>query len=170
MASSSGRNFFHKPPCPRKVGTPLSAEIPAPVSTATELADTLVREKGLAFRTAHAIVARLVKMATAQGLSPNKVGVAILEEAALAVTGHPLGLTEEALHRALDPIHFVQVRRIMGGPAPEATAAVLANVEEALERDRSWLDGEKERLALARAVLDKGGHRQGDPGEPLSDR
>jgi len=124
-------------------------------TTATELADTLVREKGLAFRTAHAIVARLVKMATAQGLSPNQVGVAILEEAALAVTGHPLGLTEEALHRALDPIHFVQVRRVMGGPAPEATAAVLANVEEALERDRSWLDGEKERLALGRAVLDK---------------
>lgn len=124
-------------------------------TTATELADTLVREKGLAFRTAHAIVARLVEMAVARRLDPNQVGVAMLEEAALAVTGRPLGLTEEALRRALDPANFVAVRRVTGGPAPKATAAVLANEEQALERDRSWLDGEKERLALARATLDE---------------
>lgn len=124
-------------------------------TTATELADILVREKGLAFRTAHAIVARLVEMATARGLSPNQVGVAMLEEAALAVTEHPLGLAEEVLRRALDPIHFVRVRRVMGGPAPEATAAALANVEEALGRDQSWLDGEKKRLVLAQAALDE---------------
>lgn len=124
-------------------------------TTATELADTLVREKGLPFRTAHAIVARLVEIAMAQGLAPNQVGVAMLEEAADMVTGRPLGLTEEALRRALYPTNFVAVRRVVGGPTPEATAAVLANVEEALERDQSWLDGEKERKALARAALDK---------------
>ena len=35
MATSSARRPSHSPPWPRKVGTPLSAEIPAPVSTAT---------------------------------------------------------------------------------------------------------------------------------------
>jgi argininosuccinate lyase len=124
-------------------------------TTSTELADTLVREKGLAFRTAHAIVARLVEMATARGLSPDQVGVAMLDKAAQRVIGRPLALAEESLRRALDPVHFVQVRRAMGGPAPEMTAAVLANLEEALERDQSWLDGEKERLALTRATLDE---------------
>lgn len=124
-------------------------------TTATELADTLVREKGLAFRTAHAIVARLVEVTVARGLDPDQVGVAMLEEAALVVTGRPLGLTEEALRRALDPANFVAVRRVTGGPAPKATAPVLAHEEEALERDRSWLDGEKERLTLARATLDE---------------
>jgi len=123
--------------------------------TATELADTLVREKGLAFRTAHTIVARLVEMATAQGLSPDQVGVAMLEEAAQMVIGRPLGLTEEALHRALDPINFVAARCVMGGPAPEATAAVLESLKEALLRDRSWLSEERARLMRVRAALEE---------------
>ena len=122
-------------------------------TTATELADTLVREKHLPFRTAHAIVSRLIETATAQGLSPGQIGVAMLDEAAQSVTGRPLALAEESLRRALDPVQFVQVRRVMGGPAPEVTAAVLSRQEEALVRDRSWLDVEKERLALARALL-----------------
>src|SRR3990172_9771972 len=36
VASSSALKFRHRPSFPRKVGTPLSAEIPAPVSTQTE--------------------------------------------------------------------------------------------------------------------------------------
>src|SRR3990172_3002813 len=35
LANSSALNLPHKPSLPLKVGTPLSAEIPAPVSTAT---------------------------------------------------------------------------------------------------------------------------------------
>jgi hypothetical protein len=38
FASSSGLNFYHKPFSPRNVGTPLSAEMPAPVKTATDFA------------------------------------------------------------------------------------------------------------------------------------
>src|ERR1039458_2104069 len=38
LASSSGLYSFQRPPAPRKVGTPLSAEIPAPVKTASEVA------------------------------------------------------------------------------------------------------------------------------------
>src|ERR1035438_2027812 len=38
LASSSGLYSFQRPPAPRKVGTPLSAEIPAPVKTANEVA------------------------------------------------------------------------------------------------------------------------------------
>src|SRR5687767_7189534 len=38
LASSSGRNFFHRPSSPRNVGTPLSAETPAPVRTQTSSA------------------------------------------------------------------------------------------------------------------------------------
>jgi hypothetical protein len=35
VASASGRKFRHKPPAPRKVGTPLAADTPAPVRTVT---------------------------------------------------------------------------------------------------------------------------------------
>src|SRR5438094_307111 len=38
FANSSGLNFFQIPSSPRNVGTPLSADIPAPVKTATEFA------------------------------------------------------------------------------------------------------------------------------------
>ena len=36
VAKSSGRWLRHSPPGPRNVGTPLSAEMPAPVRTATD--------------------------------------------------------------------------------------------------------------------------------------
>ena len=39
VAKSSARKFRQSPSVPRKVGTPLSAEIPAPVSTVTERAE-----------------------------------------------------------------------------------------------------------------------------------
>jgi len=135
----------------------LAARAASGFTTATELADTLVREKKLPFRTAHAIVSRMVEMAMAQGLSSDQIGVAMLDEAAQAVMARPLGLTEESLRRALNPVQFVLVRRVIGGPAPEATAAVLSGQEEGLVRDRSWLDGEKARLALAQALLASNG-------------
>src|SRR5258707_977756 len=40
VARSSARKLPHKPPFPRNVGMPLSAEMPAPVSTAMEAADS----------------------------------------------------------------------------------------------------------------------------------
>lgn len=89
-------------------------------STATELADVLVRDFGLPFRTAHGIVGRAVRM--------GRLDLATLEAAAKEMAGCSLierGLTEARVAAALDPGYGVSVRRAPGGPAPGTTAAAI---------------------------------------------
>ncbi|MCQ1538899.1 argininosuccinate lyase [Methanocalculus taiwanensis] len=84
-------------------------------STATELADTLVRDFGLPFRTAHNIVGRAVRS--------GEITLSTIEEAGKEIAGISLkerGLTEDRIRKALDPTLVVAAKRVAGGPAEEA--------------------------------------------------
>jgi argininosuccinate lyase len=41
------------------------------------------------------------------------------------VVGRPLGLGEDLISRALDPVRFVEIRTLPGGPAPQEVARML---------------------------------------------
>ncbi|ADN37034.1 argininosuccinate lyase [Methanolacinia petrolearia DSM 11571] len=103
-------------------------------STATELADVMVREFGLPFRTAHGITGRAVRM--------KKIDIDTLEEAAVEMAGislKKLGMTEEDVKRALGVAYSVNERSATGGPAPEAVMASIAGKTAALKEDAEWL-------------------------------
>ncbi|KLK87272.1 argininosuccinate lyase [Methanoculleus sediminis] len=122
----------------------MAAEAGKGFSTATELADVLVREYGLAFRTAHRIVGRAVRH--------GSLDLAILEAAAreaadLSVVD--LGLTQEKIDAVLDPRHAVAVRKIVGGPAPAAVAAQISEQRELLARDAAWAEETDSALSSA---------------------
>ena len=88
-------------------------------STATEIADSLVRITGMPFRTAHSIVGRIA----ASGRRP---GMAELDEIALEMAGYRAserGFSEADLERALDPTSNVALRANTGGPAPAGDGA-----------------------------------------------
>ncbi|MFN8537760.1 MAG: argininosuccinate lyase [Thermomicrobiales bacterium] len=118
-------------------------------TTSTELADTLVRDHGLPFRSAHGVAAATVKLAIARGLEASQVTPALVDEAAVAIIGRPLDLTGEALQSALDPWTFVRRRSLPGGPAPEAMQHSLAVHLSVLQSDRAWLAEERTRLLEA---------------------
>jgi argininosuccinate lyase len=99
-------------------------------STVTELADTLVRERGLSFRTAHAVVTAVVKLAESEGIGSAGISPGLLDRAAEGVIGEPLDLSADEVARALDPVHFVEIRALPGGPAPE-------EIKRALEERRT---------------------------------
>jgi len=115
-------------------------------ATATELADSLVREADVPFRTAHHVVARL-----ARDHDPARIDAALLDEVAIDVTGDPAGLPEEAVAEALDPHHNVTVRDSLGGPGEVETA--LADAYEGLGADRGAVEDREEALAEARERL-----------------
>lgn len=115
-------------------------------TTATELADALVREAGLPFRVAHKVVATLVQDAVNAGLTSSQLTLAMLQEAARNVLGRVLPLSETQFRQALDPVHFIAVRTGLGGVAPAATAAVLDNLEQRAEQDRAALFAAHQRL------------------------
>jgi argininosuccinate lyase len=105
-------------------------------TTFTELADDLVRERGVSFRTAHAIVARL--SAECRTSDPASLA-AMLREVSRETLGEALDIDEPRLAEIMTPRHFVLVRRTPGGPSPVETARALGESTTALAADHDWL-------------------------------
>lgn len=107
--------------------------------TTTELADTLVRTCGISFQNAHRACASFVR----SGYDKTR-----LREAYREIVGKELPLSDHEIDEALQPEHFVAVRKTLGGPAPggmasvyDAIAAAMARIDAAVvemdERGRS---------------------------------
>src|SRR5579871_90605 len=111
--------------------------------TVTELADTLVRGEGVSFRQAHHLVSEAVRRL--RGIYSETGMVDCVIELAPEALGRPLRVSREALLEAMDPAHFVSIRRIAGGPAPEAVEAALAEAEQRAAADARWI---REKSAL----------------------
>lgn len=120
--------------------------------TITELADTLVREHGLAFDAAHAI-ARRVAAAVARPSGPSRALRDVVADASKELTGAPVLFDEDRLAVILSPRHFISVRTTHGGPAPEVTALAVDAARGALAADLAWLERTRSDLAAAAAEL-----------------
>jgi len=119
-------------------------------TTATELADTLVRDLGLPFRLAHKVVATLVQNAVRDGIPSENLTIDMLQNAAVDILDHKLDLTAEQMAQALDPEHFVAVRSVLGGVAPGATAELLDLLERDLKStDLLWAVDARTRISSA---------------------
>jgi argininosuccinate lyase len=114
--------------------------------TITELADTLSREHGLAFRTSHEIAARLI---AAREAAPDAPLSRLLAQVSAEVHGAALEYSEDRLADILSPQHFVRVRRTLGGPAPEETRRALEASRAALDSDAAWSAAARRRIAAA---------------------
>ncbi|MBX6394723.1 MAG: argininosuccinate lyase [Alicyclobacillaceae bacterium] len=124
-------------------------------ATITELADTLVRECGVSFRTSHSIVSRLVRMAVAEGIGVDGITSAHVDRAAVEVIGRPLAVDPEKISRALDPVHFVHVRSLPGGPAPSRMAGLIQTRRTAWRRMEAWVREQTEAIGRAMERLDE---------------
>jgi argininosuccinate lyase len=118
--------------------------------TITELADSLARDKGVAFRTAHAIAARLIAERERDPDLPLDRALAI---ASTDVAGAPVEYSTRELERILSPLHFVEVRRTPGGPASSETSRAIAASREAIAADDAWWKATRDALASAEARL-----------------
>jgi argininosuccinate lyase len=121
-------------------------------TTATELADALVREGGLPFRQAHKVVATLVQNAVQAGLTSDQLTLEQLQAAAEQVLGQSLSFSVEQLERALDPRMFINARNEIGGVAPRATTALLDQLASGLRIDQEWLTAVQNRLRNSAAL------------------
>lgn len=103
-------------------------------ATATELADVIVRERNLPFRTAHQIVGRLVSEAIDDDITTVEIDNDYVDKVALEVTGEKLELGEELVKQALDPLKNVKSRTVKGGCAPSAVEESIEIMEEFLQK------------------------------------
>ncbi len=102
-------------------------------ATATELADVMVREKEIPFRTAHKIVGRIVSDAISENITTKDIDNEYVDKVAVEVTGSALNLGEDLVRQALDPKLNVKSRKVKGGCAPEAVSEAIKNMEKFLE-------------------------------------
>ncbi len=91
-------------------------------STATDLADWLVRAAGLAFRDAHAITGRVVRRAEEKGCDLRSLSLADLQAIEPRITVDALAL--------LDPAAAMACRTSDGGTAPSEVAKQIARARE----------------------------------------
>jgi argininosuccinate lyase len=127
----------------------MSEEAGKGFSTATELADTLVRSYEIPFRTAHNIVGRAVQK--------GDLRLATLEAAAKEVgPGISLkkkGLTQKEIDHALDVTYSVSIRNAPGGPSPAATKAAVAERGRRLKADTALTCKTMKKLETSRNNL-----------------
>ena len=119
-------------------------------TTLTELADTLVRDHGLPFKTAHAIAGRLVG---SRQRDPSRSLAELLKDATTELLGAPLAYSDEEVAHILSPRYFVEIRRTLGGPAPEEAARAASVSRQQLEVDEGWWSRANEALANAERTL-----------------
>ena len=122
-------------------------------STATELADALVREGGLSFREAHHVVGRVVRDAMERGLVASEIGADLIGAAAKEIVGREIALSEATLRHSLTPELAVEQRAGIGGPAAREVARMVAGCRERLEESRRENDARRAHLVEARARL-----------------
>lgn len=120
--------------------------------TMTELADTLARDRGVPFQLGHRVASAYHQ---AMAAAPARSPAAVLAEVSEAVVGAPIRYTDEALAVLLGPRHFVEIRRTLGGPAPEVTARALDEAARNLAADRQWTRQTRAALASAARRLDE---------------
>jgi argininosuccinate lyase len=121
---------------------------------ATSLANTLVREKQLPFRSAHQVIGVLVRMAYDQGKAPGEVTAEMVDDAAREVTGQPVRLGEDRLREALDPSVIIRSKKAIGGTAPERVQEDLLGCLERVKEEEQVVAEIQSALARAERELE----------------
>ena len=105
-------------------------------STATELADLMVRENNLPFRIAHQIVGRTVSEAISNGIRPEDIDSKFLDKIAMEINGTPLNISKELVENALNPYEIIKARDVKGGPSPKAVNESILSLKKFVKAAR----------------------------------
>jgi len=124
-------------------------------TTATDLADTLVRNHGLPFRQAHDIIVDVVINALERGVKAEEITPEMVEEASEKATGRRLTVSANELKSALDPYQNLKRRNTEGGPAPEAVKKMMRSRRKVLAQQEKRRAERLRRLDESRAELDR---------------
>lgn len=104
-------------------------------ATATDLADVMVKEKKIPFRTAHKIVGRLVNLSIEMGLEIEDIDSSFIDGIANDLGFDKLELSYDLIQKSLDPLENVKMRQVPGGPSPEMVQLACNNVKKFLKEE-----------------------------------
>lgn len=123
-------------------------------ATVTELADTLVRTEKISFRQAHQMVSHCVQQlmgagqATIQGLTWEAVN-----QEAVKIVHKSLTISKEDFQKALNPVHFIAIRNVFGGPNEEVMKDSFLRSKEMVKQSMQWLSEKEHAMIMAEKLL-----------------
>ncbi|GBQ91984.1 argininosuccinate lyase [Acetobacter nitrogenifigens DSM 23921 = NBRC 105050] len=107
----------------------------------TDLSSALVRYSGRDWRSAHHLVACFVRDCIDGGLTPATCTTEDLDRSAKALGAPPPGLSKDIFAKAMDPLHFVEQRTLLGGPASVSMEQRVLAARAGLRKDKDRLAG-----------------------------
>jgi argininosuccinate lyase len=114
-------------------------------SCASELANQMVRDYKIDYRTAHEIVHNFVEACENQKIPAAKVKADMLDVEAEKVIGKKLNMTDKRIRELLNPEHFVLVTNSQGGIAPIEVQRMInvrrGRLNKARQRQISRIEG-----------------------------
>lgn len=122
-------------------------------SGATEIANFMVRDKGLTYRSAYQIMATLVRKAFETELHYSKVTPEIIDSVAVEVIGSPVGLSLKQVRQAMDPAKNVRMKKVTGGPAPREVKRMIRQRQKEIQQSLTLLSEKKEMLKKSETKL-----------------
>lgn len=120
----------------------------------TELADTLVRTEGIYFRQSHHIVSAIVQNTLAFGGTVKDITLEMINEELQRIIGKDVSLNAEQLKQALDPVHFVELRSLPGGPNSREMLRMIADRKMKLQAMSAWHKETQTQINAALEQLD----------------
>ncbi len=137
------------------------SSLEAGFSQATDLAEFVMEECGVDYRTAYQVVGTAVRAAAGNGLRGIDLTGQMLDAAAESAIGRPLGLAGMPLTEVLDPRAIALGRTSPGGSAPELVRGMASScrkeaerLEDEAGRRRALYSGAERRLVeLARQAV-----------------
>ncbi len=110
------------------------SELERGFSQATDLAEHVMVEAGLDYRTAYRIAGATVKEVSRQGRRGCDITPELLDRCALQVCGRELGLDAASLAAVLDPRRIVSTRQAAGGAEPGEVRSMAERFDEGARR------------------------------------
>jgi argininosuccinate lyase len=124
-------------------------------STASNLADELVRRFDLPFRTAHQVVGRFVRHSIDAGRGPSDPSPELFRRSAQEMAGREIALEAEELRRLLDPQVFIETRVSEGSVNPRQVGDHIRLMNDVIARHADRQRQRADRVAEAIAALER---------------
>jgi argininosuccinate lyase len=122
-------------------------------SSVTALAEAIQTKKKVSYRTAHRIVARAVLLAVEAGKDATGIDAALLDRAALEMTGGAVGFDNATIFRCLDPVEFIKHHAVVGGTAPSQVRAMAVERHKRLAADEISVADRRNGIATGKQLL-----------------
>jgi argininosuccinate lyase len=129
-------------------------EVDNDYSTMTEVADTLLRDADVPFRSGYYYASALTSYGRANDKRPKDLTDTELLDIYKEVNGTDLPVDVALIKEALDPAAMIRNRKGLGGPQPAEVERMLLEHLSSLEAESRWLRESRQRLEAAESLLE----------------